>query len=323
MAPTEPAPPLPPEQVAAACLHLLRLAAAHAQHGVAFMFADTEGLHEQEPDSASLDVMAEVTKILLIDRDRLREKAARALVGQLHGPLVPLFKAAQADPEAMENLEDTVEQRLRELGYVMSPDALAAFRIDHQFIRDQGGPSDAAAQCLGRAALEISKRRVSDARKAGKIRPVLGPLNRYVSLRNVRSYFEQVLATAQAQRLPGALLPLEALDADVYTEALLSRLETSFKERVRADLERAYEEVTRLFLTLLRGENPAPSYGTTREWEEQWPLVREQFRLLASELMIATDGDPEALVEKAREGARWWITRMKAMLDIEPDTKRS
>ncbi len=331
MAPTTatdsaPAPTTEPTQaeVAAAVLHLASLAASHARFGVTFSTSVT-GEEGYPLDEKGLSTLVRVSRLLLEDRARMRARAADALSGPLHDAVTDVLAEAQTNPEVEEQTEDLVNERMKQMGFALGRSEKKRFIVNSQDVTSHKGASQAAADALVDA---IEGRSDDDGKRRGRkayhsktrraeLPPVVGPLHRYVPLRDVARYLRRVLAEAELQRRRDALLPLEALRSDAFTEALLDRDEVSFKKRMRDDLERGVETMTEFFLALLRGENRGADQPMTPEMQEQWAQVRAGFHWLAAELMSSSGGDEAVLVQKASEAAAWWIANFKRHLDID------
>jgi hypothetical protein len=254
-------------------------------------------------------------------------RAADVLIGPLHDAAKDVLSEAQTNPEVEEQTEDLVAERMKQLGFGLSRSEMKPFIMTRQDIAEHQGPSQAAADALGDA---IEGRPNDDGTPRGRkvyrakarrarLPPVAGPLHRYVPLRDVARYLGRVLAEAEDQGRRVALLPLAALGSNVYAEALQDRVESSFKKRMRDELERGFDTMTEFFLRLLRGENPLPDLPTTPQIEQ----TLAAFSSLGKELLASSPAGPAVLVKKAREAARWWIIEFMAALDIEQDAARS
>ena len=308
--------------VADALLHLARLAASHAGWGVTFIGANDAGPEPYPHDEKGLDTLTRVTKLLLQDRERMCRRAADVLVDALHAAVTTVYSEVRTSDEAEEHVEDLIEERAKEVGFALGRPQLKRFDVDRSYIKEHKGPAQAAAGAIvdamdGQRKETSQGRSVFDAKaRRAKQPPVAGPLNRYVPLRTIAHFLAHVLVEADAETARDILLPLEALRAGA-TEAILYRVETSFRQRMRDDLERGYETMTEFFLALLHGENRAADQYMTPEMEQQWAEVRAEFRWLATELMSLSDGVEAVLVQKAQEASRWWIAKFKSVLAID------
>ena len=267
------APSLSSERVVEAVLHFARLGASHTQFGVTF----TDGFVADEADEESRKALADATRILLKDRDRMRAKMADALTARVHTIVADTFRAAQRSPEVEQEVEDLIERRLREqLGFTLSADQKRHLTIDCQYIKKHKGPSNAAADAIGKGFGLETGRSVFDAvEDANERSPVPGPLNRFVPLRDVRVFLDRVLAFAEATRRSAPTLPLDALRSNEHAEALMDRVERCFREETRSSLDGAKGELTDTFRALMRGEalgKPLPA-----ELEAFWAPVRARF----------------------------------------------
>lgn len=306
-----------PEHVADAFLHLARLAAAHANYGVTFIEVENETPVEHPVDEESLRVLAKVTVLLRRDRERGGKRISDVLLARVHAIMEEEFarvRRERFDPEAERLVEDRIEARLRdELGVSLSAQQKNGLGVDEEYIRGDKGPSNAAAEILGRMLGLRTGRTVYTSRDAAtKAPPVPAPLNRWVSLRKVGGYMRSVLDHVATVRKCSAMLPFEALRGTAHLEPLMERVEDAFKKRHSDDLERHYNGMIGFFLALLRGENPLPGHPATKQEEEQWARLRDEFQALRAQLP-SSPGSDEAV---AREAAAWWVAQFKKTLDI-------
>jgi hypothetical protein len=326
-APTPPAPELTHSDVAAAFVHLARLAAAHAGYGIEFIGASDTGSDPYPPDKAGLKTLMHVAKILLRDQERMHARSRDVLVAVLHEDFTRVYARAQENDEVEEQVEDLVAERARKAGFILSESSMKRFAVNRAHITEQKGPSQAAAAALG-DALNGQRRATSQGRSIFDARrrraghpPIPGHFNRHVPLRDVRRYVERALSAAEAQHGLEPMVPLEALRSlsrprrratrDECTKALLNRVEILVTKRTKDAFERGYDEMTGVFLALLRGENPLQHQPATQETEQACAA----FRALGAELLTSSSDGEAALVQKAREAARWLIEGLKKAVD--------
>jgi len=313
---------LEPKQadVAAAVVHLGRLAASHSGWGVAFTTGGTDP--DYLTDKASRATLAKVVGTLLADRKRMAARNADLLKHRLHEVITRTFSEARNRAEIEENIEEVVDQRMRGLGFALGPSQMTRFAVDAQHIKDRTA-SQAAANALldgtkGHATPKTKGRSIFDAKDRQATRPPIpAPMNRYVPLRTLRHYFRQAIEAVEAQRMLDVPLSIEALESDAYVEALQHRVEALFKKRISAELVQGEEEFAKFFLALFRGEAPPTELVVKPEVEQQLTNAREQFRAFAAALLSLADGDPAVLDQKAHEGARWFIAMLKNALDTD------
>ena len=201
------------------------------------------------------------------------------MTAKAHQIVTSAFKDAQSDPKVEQQVEDLIAERLREIGFVLTDAQEKCFTVDSKWIKEQGGPSSAAAVAISKI-VGSSWRTVYEAKSDARNQaPVPGPFNRWVDIRNLRLYLDRVLTWADAQRRDTPALPLDALRSDRHVEALMDRVERLFKRRVDGDLrQRGREQLCALFLALLRGENPACDQLLQPDLEAAWARLRPQFK---------------------------------------------
>lgn len=325
-APAKPQPTFSPEQVTEAFVHHARLAAAHANWGTTFATADT--LVSIPPDKQSMAALAQVTRILMKDRDRVEKKMADALVARIHTTVTAIFKDAQSDPEIEQRTEELVEERLRDgLGLSLTPDQRKQFAIDCKYIQTHGGPSDAAEDAIGAAFGLSTGSSIHYARKGARKRPLIpGPLNRWVPLRDVRQFMAKVLASVEEQRRATPILPLDALRSKAHAEGLMARVEGYFKEDFRGGIDAARAELVAACLSALRGEEPVFDQKLAPAAERAWLPLRAKLAELGA--LMTTQGslatkqaapdapDTETLREFAEKTVDVLIAHLKEALDL-------
>lgn len=301
--------------VAAALLHLARLATAHAGHGIQFVTIDKDKtISEPYLDKESLDALAEATKILLADRVRVRDQAAKLLIGPIHDVVHKAFKAAKDDPTLMEDVEDVIAQGLNDLGFTLTPAQMKVLRIDESvFAAHRGSPSMAAAAVVAEIALGQKWRTVYDKKTEAKDLPsVPGPLGRWLPFPHVRKFVESLLAEEEKRVRAQRFLPLDALRSDdaealvVHVSKLVVRKD---RQALREDYPQLREQFREMVLALLRGEDPTQEWELTPELGDAWKRIREKAAETGEKLREA-NASAEVLEELATHVAEALIAEI-------------
>jgi hypothetical protein len=316
--------PLPsPGLVAKAVLHLARLATSREGRGIICASID-DSIESYEPDTESIDTLIEVTEILLKDRARIRRRMADRLMQQVHQIVTTAFKDVQVDGGAKEDVEDVVEARLRtELGFSLTEAQQKQFAVNDAVIRERKGPSNAAAEALGKAlGLETGRSIFESKKHAGTSAAVPGPSNRWVSLQEVQRFFEDVVLAAELERSRAPILPLDALRSEGQDEPLMSRLERSAQSEHRRALTILGDTgLAPYFLALLRGDRRASQQKLRPELQREWEPLRAQFGEFG--LAIQTDARSTgsdamlALETAAEQFSRDFLTRWRLAMGLD------
>lgn len=317
-APDDATPSLRSERVAEAVLHFIRLGASHANYGITFTDLD---LVPDATDPVSLKALEDVVEIMMKDRARVCGKMTDVLTERTHRIVSEAFEEAQHDPATEQNVEDVIARRLRErLGLELSADEEKKLTVGAQFIKDHGGPSNAAATALGRAfGLETGRSIYNAATKSHKAPPIPGPLNRWVPQRHLRKYLSHLLGWVEALRRAAPLLPLSELRDTTQFEPIIDRVERCFREDARARIEEQMEVGLEVIGGVLRG-NPIPE-----KYAQHWAphqvarldVLRAQIAMLETQL---SDREPveaarimNALIRTLSE---FWIAELMKDFDL-------
>ena len=271
-------------EVGEALLHFAGLAAAQAGRGVTFGTVEASGFVEHPADPRSLKAVARATEILRKDRERVQAQAAKIILGPLHDALVPIFVAATDDQTILESIEEHVAQRLLDRGYQVDREQIAAFIVNRGDFKTHSGPgrgawgpSQAAAYSLTKALKWGAGTRVNKAKVDAKKQPLLpGPLNRWVSPREVRAFVNGLLEVEERQGQTLPTLPLEALRSGEHTGALIARAVHDSKERIGQELDRGHDELRAIFASVFRGEDPFSHFNLPTGGKEAWARLRQQ-----------------------------------------------
>jgi hypothetical protein len=281
------------------------------------------GLATYQEDEESLAALADVTRILLKDRQRMRAKMAAAQTTRLHAIVTEEFKKLQRTPDASEDVEDATEEKIHGLGFSLDTSQKRQFAVDRQCVSENRGPSEAAAKALAPAIGRKAWRTVYNAKRDARTQsPVPGPLNRFVPIDAVRQYVNAVFAHVEQERRQTAPLPLEALTSDEHIEELTALVEVSFQDQARQDLKGAIEGFAPVFLALLRGDDPPSTTPQPPDIERAFATVRIQLAALGKRIIRSLPAGDEIEQTAVLNGvALWlaesWIYTLRSAASIE------
>jgi hypothetical protein len=309
------------EEVLEAFLHFARLAASHLGAGVTFGDKTWTAF---DADEQSVEALAKVAQVLRKDCDRVRAKMEGVMISRVHEIVTLAFKDAQTDPTVEENVEDLIEGRLLEtLGIELTKHQKNQFAVNRDSIRKGGGPSDAAAKAIGRALGVGTGRSIYSAKAhASNGPPIPGSLNRWVPLRDVRHFVEEMFEWVEAKRRAIPRLRLDLLRYPDHGEAVIARVEQDFREKLRSDLDGVSPTVLAPFFgALLRGENPGAHIRLDPEKERAWMPLRAQLAAFGAALKDRplTPEYPSAaawLESYAELFAQLWMFKFEETLDL-------
>jgi hypothetical protein len=276
-----------------------------------------------QEDEESLAALEAVTRILLKERQRMRAKMAAAQTTRVHAIVTKEFKSLQRMPDASEDVEDAIEEKLHGIGFSLDTSQKRQFAVDRQYISENSGPSEAAAKALAPVIGRKAWKTIYNAKRNARAQPpVPGPLNRLIPIDAVRRYADAVFAHVQEQRRQTSRLPLDALTSDEHIEELTALAEDSFKDQARQDLNGALEGLAPIFLSFLRGDDPPSTTPQPPDIEGALAPFRIQLAALGKRILQSMPAGGEIEQTSVLKGvavclAESWINTLRSALSIQ------